>query len=205
MWFLDGLLYVRKIFSDEQRWVQFRLKSLKRIQTAVQLFSFQKASPVSLTLAIMVELVHKIRTHSNALVLLGGEGLHVIKVSQVCAVMYVHVQVHTVCMNTLYMCRYILYILYMLYMFTYCTYVHKCVSTFCICVYTSAGPDLLNPLNPRTYFFHCFASGAKRSLRIFRTRILVMDLSYPMFFYFFTIHSLCQVLDYKIYYNLILN
>ena len=110
MWFLDGLLYVRKIFSDEQRWVQFRQKPLK-IQTAVQLFLFQKASPVSLTLAIMVELVHKIRTHSNALALLGGEGLHVIKVSQVCAVMYVHVQVHTVCMNTL--CRYILYILQM--------------------------------------------------------------------------------------------
>ena len=44
-------------------------------------------------------------------------------------------------------------------------------------VHISAGPDLLDPLDPRTCFFNCLGSGAKRTLRIFTTRILAMALS----------------------------
>ena len=37
---------------------------------------------------------------------------------------------------------------------------------------SSAGPDLLDPLDPRIYFFNCLGSGAKRSFRILTPQIL---------------------------------
>ena len=51
---------------------------------------------------------------------------------------------------------------------------------FTVIVLFSAGPDLLDPLDLRIYFFNCLRSGAKRSLRIFTTRSLATDLSDPI-------------------------
>ena len=43
-------------------------------------------------------------------------------------------------------------------------------------IYSTAEPDLWDPLDPRIYFFKCLGSGAKRILRVYITRILVTDL-----------------------------
>ena len=60
-----------------------------------------------------------------------------------------------------------------------------CVSTTPYCfflafmysvVLISAGPNLLDLLDPRTYFFNCLGSGARQSHWIFATRILATDL-----------------------------
>ena len=47
---------------------------------------------------------------------------------------------------------------------------------YIIIVVISAGPDLLDSLDPRIYYFNCLGSGAKRFLWIFTTRIPAMDL-----------------------------
>ena len=57
--------------------------------------------------------------------------------------------------------------------------INYCCQYFCgfnLTIYSSAGPDLLDPLNPRIYFLNCPRSGAKRIIRIFMARILAMDL-----------------------------
>ena len=59
----------------------------------------------------------------------------------------------------------------------------------------SAGPDLLDLLVPRTYLFNCFGSGAKRSLRIFETRILATYLSDPISFYFSLLFKVVLIIN----------
>ena len=103
----------------------------------------------------------------------------------------------TMCvLHTLLYCSCILTV----YLFTVCILgicVLYTVLVLCVCVYytvcTSAGLDLLDPLDSRTYFFNCLGFGAKRSFWIFTTRILAADLSDPISSNLAFLLSICYV------------
>ena len=67
-------------------------------------------------------------------------------------------------------------------------------------VWTSAGPDLLDPLDPRTLVFHLLRICCKTIPPVIYDTDLLDPISS-----LFTLNSLCKVLDDKIYNSLVLN